>query len=137
MAIQPVLPMLEAEVAECASVATDWSRTLSAGAPLLLTYMSHLTGRWPLGTSAALHGLPLAVIGLGREWGGPGIRVPAVLRAAQLMDVLSPDIAMVSTDGSDVLVANIGTNRWAGELGELVRKRQMLMVHTHKTTRGS
>eukprot|EP00966_Prymnesium_polylepis_P074871 1736828-Prymnesium_polylepis.1 len=71
--------------------------------------MTHVPRHWPLGISAALRGFPLVVVGVGRTYGGHGTRIPAVLRASQVLDVLAPGSAVVSTDGADTIVANGAT----------------------------
>ena len=39
-------------------------------AVLLVSYSTFLPPEWLLGLSAALHGVPLVLVGLGRAWGG-------------------------------------------------------------------
>ena len=126
---QPIARFSTDEVTACAAAgAGGWASRRAAGMPILLTYMTHLPFEWALGASAALHGIPLIVMGLGREWDGPGVRVPATLRAAQLLDALAPDAAIIGTDGSDALVANAPTAAVRSWAGELARSRHMLLA---------
>ena len=122
--LQPTAPMTPAEVALCVDAILhastmdrpDYTPSLPSTTPLLLTYMSSLPASWPLGITAALRGVPLAVHGLGMAWGGPGVRVPAVRRAAQVVAQLRGlSTVLAAADGADVIVANPPPGRLASE----------------------
>ena len=57
-------------------------------------YMSSVPRDWLLGLTASLRGLPVVVIGMGLKYGGHGVRIPATLRAAQVLHRVVPGAAM-------------------------------------------
>ena len=102
---QPLAAVSAAELARCvASVNGRWQ----SSDVNLLTYLTDVGtgGPWVLGLSAAYHGQPLIVQGLGMRWGGVGIKLPAARRATQLLQALQPLARIVFADGSDTVVAN-------------------------------
>eukprot|EP00964_Phaeocystis_antarctica_P058004 scaffold34382_cov69-Phaeocystis_antarctica.AAC.5 len=102
---QPLAAVSAAELARCvASVSGRWQ----SSDVNLLTYLTDVGtgGPWALGLSAAYHGQPLIVQGLGMRWGGVGIKLPAARRATQLLQALQPLARIVFADGSDTVVAN-------------------------------
>ena len=102
---QPLAAVSATELARCvARVNGRWPRADVN----LLTYLTDIGtgGPWALGLSAAFHGQPLVVQGLGMRWGGVGVKLPAARRAAQLLQALQPHAQIVFADGSDTVVAN-------------------------------
>ena len=83
---QPLAPHSSSERRACAAAASSWASRVPEDVPVLLTYMTSLPRIWALGTSAAMHGIPLVVMGLGRSWGGPGVRIPAAMRAVEMVN---------------------------------------------------
>ena len=80
---QPLAAVSADELAQCvASVNGRWQ----SSDVHLLTYLTDVSaaGPWALGFSAAYHGQPLIVQGLGMRWRAVGIKLPAARRAAQL-----------------------------------------------------
>ena len=61
----------------------------------LLTYATDVPPHWLLGRSAALHGVPLVLAGLGRRWAGVGVKAPAARRAVQLLSAALGESAAV------------------------------------------
>ena len=73
---QPTAPLTEAELATCASIikASNWRA--DGGGPVVLSYATQISEKWLLGLSAAMHGSPIVLAGLGRRgwqwWEGGG-----------------------------------------------------------------
>ena len=102
---QPLAAVSADELAQCvASVNGRWR----SSDVHLLTYLTDVSaaGPWALGLSAAYHGQPLIVQGLGMRWRAVGIKLPAARRAAQLLQALQPLARIVFADGSDTVMAN-------------------------------
>ena len=70
----------------------------------LLTYATDVPPHWLLGRSAALHGVPLVLAGLGRRWAGVGVKAPAVRRAVQLLSAALGE--RYATQGSNPRLAD-------------------------------
>eukprot|EP00966_Prymnesium_polylepis_P303667 7014695-Prymnesium_polylepis.1 len=70
--------------------------------PVLLSYATNVASHWLLGLSAAAHGLPLAVAGLGMPgwpwWEGGRKQLPGSRRALQVLDALVPRSPILLTD---------------------------------------
>ena len=101
----PLAPLGESDIARCIAVLGGrWK----GGRVSLLTYLTDpgYQGAWALGLSAAYHGIPLVVQGLGMRWGGVGFKLSAVRRATQILQALRPNAPVVFADGSDTVVAN-------------------------------
>ena len=83
---------------------------LAVAAPIILAVATSVDENWPLGLSAALHGLPLAVVGLGQPgWSwttGNAGKLPLLLSALRQLHQLSPHRAVVVADATDTVVAN-------------------------------
>ena len=83
---------------------------LAADGPIILAVATSVDENWPLGLSAALHGLPLAVVGLGQPgWSwttGNAGKLPLLRAALQQLHQLSPHRAVVVADATDTVVAN-------------------------------
>ena len=109
---QPRAALSPSELAACVSMISDtsWAAHPSGG-PIVLTYSTGVPEQWLLGLSAAAHGLPLVLVGLGRRgwsWWSPVGKLPGTARALQLMHALTPSAPIVFADGGDTVVAN----RW-------------------------
>ena len=90
--------------------------------PILLTILTAATEDWQLGVSAALHGLPLVVVGLGQlSWKasqatGAGTAAayltpkiaafPLIQRALRVLHLVAPKAHVLVLDGLDTVVAN-------------------------------
>ena len=80
----------------------------SAGdGPVMLSYATTVSATWLLGLSAAAHGLPLAVAGIGMPgwywWEGGRKQIPGSHRALQVLDaVLAPNTPVMLTDHGDI-----------------------------------
>ncbi|KAL1523585.1 hypothetical protein AB1Y20_018521 [Prymnesium parvum] len=110
---QPVIDQCVRDV----SGALAWGGRAAQG-PFVLTYATEIPQPWMLGRTAALHGLPLVVAGLGMPgwnwWEGVVIQKTASpRRAAQLVQSLVGDVPLALVDSGDVLVVNrpSGTQR--------------------------
>lgn len=102
------------ELDECLRSIPRWSshvKMLPPTSPIILTYSTRVPAApWLLGLSAAAHGLPLVVAGLGAPgwaWyeGGSQVII-GTRRAAQLLYHLAPEAAVVATDSGDTIIAN-------------------------------
>ena len=83
---------------------------LAVDGPIILAVATSVDENWPLGLSAALHGLPLAVVGLGQPgWSwttGNAGKLPLLRAALQQLHKLAPHRAVVVADATDTVVAN-------------------------------
>jgi len=83
---------------------------LAIDGPIILAVATSVDENWPLGLSAALHGLPLAVVGLGQPgWSwttGNAGKLPLLRAALQQLHKLAPHRAVVVADATDTVVAN-------------------------------
>lgn len=114
--VQPHEPLQPHELAACDDIVRRsrwWARAQQSAATsggvltLLATYVTDIVARpWVLGSSAALHGVPLVVIGHGLRWEGVGQKMVGARRAAQMLDAIAPRSAVVFADGSDTAVVN-------------------------------
>ena len=117
------------EVERCRlAIAGRWS-PLQTSPVVLLAYASSITtSPWLLGVSAALHGLPLAVVGLGATGGwhwahGGTPKLAGSLRAVQLLDALartSWKTPVALLDAFDTFIANAPSQSLVGALARLV-----------------
>ena len=75
---------------------------------LLVSYSTFLPSEWLLGLSAALHGVPLVLVGLGRAWGGHADKFYGALSAARLLAQMprTRKAAVVFADAFDTMVVN-------------------------------
>ena len=84
---------------------------LAVDAPIILAVATSATENWPLGLSAALHGLPLAVVGLGQPgWSwttGNAGKLPLLRAALQQLHKLAPHRAVVVADATDLSLIHI------------------------------
>jgi len=107
---QPTIEFSSRELASCAAKGVTPTKTESI---VLLTYMTDFPKGdvpWVLGLSAALHGLPLVVVGHGMSWSGAvSVKIPAVRRAAQVLQLLQPQSTVAFVDGVDTAVINTPT----------------------------
>lgn len=78
--------------------------------PILLTYLDRIPPQWLLARSAAHHGLPLAVAGVGRTFSFAD-KLMSTERAVAMIHRLNPKAPIIFADGSDTLVANPITAR--------------------------
>ena len=112
--MQPHEPLQPHELTACVETihTSRWwakvQQSASSGVlALLATYVTDVVARpWVLGSSAALHGVPLVVIGHGMRWEGVGQKLVGARRAAQLLDAIAPRSAVAFADGSDTAVVN-------------------------------
>ena len=120
---QPTRPLNDSELDFCTrKLQAQWLQVLevqnvshSAPPPVAaLTYLSDLPDTWMLGLSAAWHRVPLIVQGLGMKWVGVGVKLPAALRAVQLLNALAAHSMVIVTDGTDTAVTN-PTGELAGQ----------------------
>ena len=100
--------------------------SVSAYKPILLTYLTNPHEQWVLGITAALHGMPLALIGEGHKWVSSSARLRHVRQAVAHIHALSPTSPVIITDGSDTLVANGLTRATATLLRGLVERDEVL-----------
>ena len=74
--------------------------------PIMLSYATAVSPTWLLGLSAAAHGLPLAIAGLGMPgwywWEGGRKQLPGSRRSLQVLDAVSPDVPIMLTDHGDI-----------------------------------
>ena len=107
---QPSAPLTDAELATCASIikASNWRA--DGGGPIVLSYATQISEKWLLGLSAAMHGSPIVLAGLGRRgwqwWEGGGGKLKGTARALQLLHSIDPDAPIVFGDGGDTVVVN-------------------------------
>ena len=113
-------PLSGEDVARCAHAiaASNWSA--AGDGPVLLSYATgqydEATGRsfmpsaWHFGLSAALHKVPIAIVGVGNPgwgwWEGGLPKLAGLRRAAQVLREVAPAASLMMTDSSDVIVAN-------------------------------
>jgi uncharacterized membrane protein YgcG len=118
---QPTEPLKAAELAKCVAAlsASGWQ---TSGVPIVVTYATSVPNHWLLAKSAALHGVPLVLAGLGRrgwQWyQGGGGKLKGTARALQLLHALAPDSPIVFADGGDTVIAN----PWSDAAAERVRQ---------------
>ena len=102
--------LTEAALAECAASVGRWPPEDEEASVVVLAFATALPPQWLLGSSAALHGVPLALLGLGQPFGGMGKAVVqklhAVGRAARLLRKIAPHAAIIVADAWDTLVVN-------------------------------
>ena len=92
---------------------SQWGRG-NVDAPVVLTYATQISEPFLLGVSAAMHGMPLVVSGLGMPgwnwWDGVVLqKVSAPRRALQIVQALLGDVPVAVVDAGDVLVCNGAT----------------------------
>lgn len=99
----------------------------SAGTgPIIFTVATHLSEAWVLGLSAAQHGLPLVVAGLGLpgwSWhlgsGGNVQKLAIARRALRVLHLLAPNVPVIFADATDTMILNPPTasnSGWAASL---------------------
>ena len=129
---QPTSPLDAESVRQCGPVVREWrSRLQSSSFPVaVLTYMTDSSAMqpWVLGLSAAARAAPLIVAGSGMRWGGAGVKLPAALRAVQLLAAHAPDMAVVFADGSDTAIANGVTEEATALLRDTVQDSDRVLV---------
>ena len=122
---QPQQLLTDAELVSCLHTVNmsrlHWSATHPSGGPIILTYATGVPEHWLLAASAALHGSPLVLVGLGRRgwhwYSGGGGKLPGVARALQLIKLLAPPkVPVVFADASDTIVANKWTSAQAASM---------------------
>jgi len=97
--------------------------------PIVLTYNTNPAEKWLLGITAALHGLPLVLIGEGQIWhGGGGDKLGAAATALERIHALSPRSPVIFGDGSDTVVSNPVTTRVNQVLQGLVERDEVLFA---------
>ena len=100
---------------------------LAVDAPIILAVATSVDENWPLGLSAALHGLPLAVVGLGQPgWSwttGNAGKLPLLRAALQQLHKLAPQQRAGKWVGDDG-VGGVGDDDGAvrRELVELLQR---------------
>ena len=105
-----------------------WGKSLQESGPVVMTYATQIPNPWMLGVTAAVHGFPLVVAGLGMQgwnwWEGVVIqKTAAPRRAAQLVQAMLGDVPTALVDSGDVLVVNqpsAGQRRVLDQLGSTV-----------------
>ena len=129
-----VLPLNETEREQCSEVIQQWwSPHAGTGEPpaaILLTYATDPTRHWMLGLSAAMHGLPLVLVGRGRQWGGFQAKYLGVRRAAEALAQLHlhHETGVLFADGDDSVVANTPTARVAERMRHITRSPGTLLA---------
>ena len=73
--------------------------------PIILTYLNRLPDRWLLGRSAALHGFPIAITGVGRKFNFAD-KLLSTRRAMWLLHTHNPRAPVIFADGLDTVVSN-------------------------------
>lgn len=118
---QPTAPLTPRELSECVERLRGSAWKPIGGGPILLAYATGVSQNWLLARSAALHGVPLVLAGLGRrgwQWyQGGGGKLLGTARALQLLEVMAPDVPIVFADGGDTVIAN----RWSQAAADRVR----------------
>lgn len=115
-----------------ASVCNSTSLPLEAG-PVILTVATSLPQAWPLGLSAALHGLPLVVIGLGQPgwtWrDGNARKIGLVQSALRVLQRIVPARCCQAAyaDATDTVVANAPAVRRSNVDGGWLGLRTVLL----------
>lgn len=105
-------PLTQQAIDACAlEVGPRWPSGHAAGAPVVMTYATKISDPFMLGVSAALHNMPLAVVGFNMPgwnwWDGVVLqKVSAPRRAVQLVQALLGDVPVALVDSGDVLVTN-------------------------------
>ena len=78
--------------------------------PAMLSYATQVSSHWRLGLSAAKHGFPLVLAGLGMpQWKwyqGGRKKLPGSRRALQLIHQIWPEQPVLSSDTGDLLIGN-------------------------------
>ena len=117
-----------ATVDQCSSKLAGWA---SASPPVVIAaFATALPPQWLLGASAAMFGIPLVVIGLGRPWGGMqniAQKFYAVRRSAQILRRLVPTAAIIVADAWDTMVVNNVTGATASMLADIGNSRRILV----------
>lgn len=104
--IQPTEPFSAEELRACVRALQPEIAGLRDGHVVVMTYLTDVPQQWLLGRSAAIHGLPLVLVGHGMRWDGPAQKLSSARRAAQLLQALAPNVAIVFADGLDAMVVN-------------------------------
>eukprot|EP00966_Prymnesium_polylepis_P182697 4232981-Prymnesium_polylepis.1 len=96
--------------------------------PAILTYTTSLPSKnWLLGLTAASHGLPIVLAGLGRSafsFGSTERKVIGQFRALQIMDSAAPGSLAAVVDGTDTVIVNAADEATsAGRALERARER--------------
>ena len=106
---QPTATLTSAEIDRCVKLVRASAWQPNSG-PVVLAYATGIQQDWQLGTSAASHGAPLVLAGLGRRgwqwWNGGGGKLPGTARALQILQALAPNAPIVFADSGDTMVAN-------------------------------
>ena len=117
--VQPSEPLSSLQLQACVQ-ALEASGYAAADAPIaVMTYLTDLPRLWLLGQSAAVHRMPLVLVGLGMRWTGPDQKLSSARRAAQIVQALAPRTAIAFADGLDAMVANAPSGR-AGEIARRI-----------------
>ena len=112
---QPSHSVSDTERTQCREEAGSFADVLARAPFALLVYATSLPTRWLLGQTAAHHGVPVVVAGLGRAWHGFKTRMLGARRAAQILSALVPRLPIILTDGTDVFVANAPNAKQAAD----------------------
>lgn len=132
---QPRNDLSEAELAACEEkVRTRWNHVIhgqASGPPVVLVaYTTDFMMDWLLGLSAAHFQIPLVLVGAGLRWDGQLARSAGVLRALQMLERLTPGIAVIVLDGVDTIVANKLTELARKKIGQVATSDNHVVVGT-------
>ena len=98
----------------------------------MLSYSTGVSSHWRLGLSAARHGVPLVLAGLGMpRWPwfqGGRKKLPGSRRALQIIAALSPEQPVISSDTGDLLIGNAPSKTHLAMLAELAASSRMLIA---------
>ena len=134
--VNSLRPLSAATVAACRAAlhGSSWAKLVEReDMPVMLSYSTAPSSHWLLGLSAARHGAPLVVAGLGRsKWpwhAGGRKKLPGSRRALQLISAVRPSARVLSTDTGDLLIANALTRRHRRLLeGELSSNPRLVLI---------
>ena len=124
-------PLTDATLAQCGNaLAPLWRGGVDK--PAMLSYSTSVSSHWQLGLSAARHGLPIVLAGLGMPrwpwYQGGRKKLPGSRRALQLIQQLSPGQPVISSDTGDLLIGNALSRAHLGALADLSVTNEILVA---------
>ena len=102
-------PLSDSQLTQCGNaLRPHWLGTVER--PAMLSYATQVSSHWQLGLSAARHGMPLVLAGLGQPrwpwYQGGRKKLPGSRRALQISHQLWPQQPVISSDTGDLLIGN-------------------------------
>ena len=100
------------QLKQCQDAVNGWWSSYESNTPsvVVMTYATDPTRYWLLGLSAALHSIPLILVGRGRKWTGLTSKYRGVRRALQTIgDLNLSKTAILVADADDTVVGNAPT----------------------------